>query len=410
MGTGTRTLGKDVESRRDGVVSPTTRRGGAGLRGSTAGGLLKMTSHAPRRPWPLPRDGTLLESWRAGSNIGRVGGASQPWSVPPVPRCSQEGNAAGYVFVLSARFESRGNGLSSDKRMCFEACGWTPGWRRATPASNFEGQGVGDGSGETSMAPPSQPGTVEAWSRGAPGELQGPGHSGLGAKPPPHSKASKCWRRGHPVPGLDVFATPSEASGWCVPIGTRLPGNSRSDGGKEPDLKREVASKYPNFARLGSPTFTAHTSPFVAVCRRLSLFQSQKQTRLYEANHILLGKTPIFSGERKGKRPICSPDCMRGLAGPETVVAAFGVPWEDGKHVNVSPPRPPKTVPPPAERIFHHVAPDAVDVTVPRPVCPSQLSTNEGTEHSSGPPPRPRQSSATVVTPISGARNKASAF
>lgn len=138
-------------------------------------------------------------------------------------------------------------------------------------------------------------------------------------------------------------------------------------------------------------------SPYLAVCRSLSLFQSQKQTRLYEANHIVLGKTPIFSGERKGKRPIWSRDCMRGFAGPETVVAAFGVPWEDGKHVNVSPPRPPKIVPPPAERIIHHVAPDAVDVTVPRPVCPSQLSTNEGTEHSSGPPPLPRQSSATVL-------------
>lgn len=52
-------------------------------------------------------------------------------------------------------------------------------------------------------------------------------------------------------------------------------------------------------------------SPYLAVCRSLSLFQSQKQTRLYEANHIVLGKTPIFSGERKGKRPIWSRDCMR---------------------------------------------------------------------------------------------------
>lgn len=85
MGTGTRTLGKDVESRRDGVVSPTTRRGGVGLRGSTAGGLLKMTSHAPRRPWPLPRDGTLLESWRAGSNIGRVGGGQSAVIRPSGP-------------------------------------------------------------------------------------------------------------------------------------------------------------------------------------------------------------------------------------------------------------------------------------------------------------------------------------
>lgn len=264
-----------------------------------------MTSHAPRRPWPLPRDGTLLESWRAGSNIGRMGGGQsaviRPSGPPLLPgrkccgvrirsfgevRESREWFVFGQEDVLRSLWLDAG---LEEGDSCLQLRGTGS---RGRQRRNKHGAAIAAARNSGGLEP-----------RG-PGELQGPGHSGLGAKPPPHSKASKCWRRGHPVPGLDVFATPSEASGWCVPNGTRLPGNSRSDGGKEPDLKREVASKYPNFARLGSPTFTAHTSPFVAVC--LSSRVRNKRDCMRRTRSCW-ERPPYFLGKEKANAPSVLP-------------------------------------------------------------------------------------------------------
>lgn len=128
-----------------------------------------------------------------------------------------------------------------------------------------------------------------------------------------------------------------------------------------------------------------------------------------ESETKLLGQTTMISGQRKGKDLTCSPPppiVCAVLPVQRRLLPLLGFHGKTARReaCECLPSTPPQNVPPPAERIFHHVAPDAVDATVPRPMCPSRNERRIGTQfwphakilalqsQSPSPPRRPQQS------------------
>lgn len=322
MGTGT--LGKDVASSRDkiGVVSPTTRRGGAGLRGSWRAPKNDVArsppalASAPRRCTVLCWSrGELQQYWVVMCGCGGAVSRDPSLRSPVAPR--KEMLRGAYSFVR------RGSRVEGALVFGQEDVALKPvvgrrvgGGRRLPPTSRDRESGAAV--------------EKQAWRRRRSPEQWRPGAAGLrgscraqgirdSAPSLPHTlKQANVGEEAIQFLALTSLPRPCDRQRRLCSVGLFRSGlgSTRVGGGKKWNPTRR--GKW--HEDESGQSSTTHTRTH----RRLS--SSRVRNKVAGTNHDDLWA-------KKRQRPhllTSSPDCMRGFAGPEAVAAALGVPWEDG--------------------------------------------------------------------------------